>query len=194
MELQLDLKKRYTYADYLLWADDKLRELLNGFIRLMSPAPTSTHQGLVIDIAGELRNIIKKHKGKCKVFPAPFDVRLPKNGEKDDNNIYTVVQPDVCVICDVSKIDERGCLGAPDLIVEIQSPSSAKYDLNIKYQIYEESGVREYWVVFPYQNSITKFLLQADGKFDDGLVYEDGKIPVTVFDGIEIELKEIFSE
>jgi len=161
MELQLDLKKRYTYADYLLWADDKLRELLNGFIRLMSPAPTSTHQGLVADLTGELRNITKQHKRKCRVFLAPFDVRLPKNGEKEDDKIYTVVQPDVCVICDVSKIDERGCLGAPDLIVEIQSPSSAKYDLNIKYTKNRASeNIGSY---FPIKTALRNFCCRQTG-------------------------------
>jgi Uma2 family endonuclease len=191
MELSLDLSKRYTYADYLTWLDDKRRELVNGFIRMMS-APKTRHQEISMNLSGELRNLIKKNKGKCKIFSAPFDVRLPKNGEKEDNLIDTVVQPDICIVCDPSKLDERGCLGAPDFIAEIQSISTAKYDLNEKFNLYEAVGVREYWVVFPYDKGILQFVLQPDGKYDKGTLYETGKIPVYIFDGIEIDLKEIF--
>jgi Uma2 family endonuclease len=196
MELALDLTKRYTYADYLTWADDKMRELLNGFIKLMSPAPARKHQGVVIELGSELRSIIRKHKGNCKVYPAPFDVRLPKNNETADDKIYTVVQPDICVICDLAKLDERGCLGAPDLIVEIQSFSTAKYDLTDKFFLYEEAGVREYWVAFPLETGIMKFVLQPNGKYDKGTKYElgiDEKIPVEIFDRKTIKLKDIFS-
>jgi len=106
MGLVLDLTKRYTYADYLTWADDKMRELIDGFIRMMSPAPDSFHQEINGILIAQLYRIIKKNKGKCKLFPAPFDVRLPKNGEKADHQIYTVVQPDICVVCDLTKIDK----------------------------------------------------------------------------------------
>jgi Uma2 family endonuclease len=192
MELALDYTKRYTYADYLTWTDDKMRELFNGLIKLMSPAPTTRHQGVVFELGGELRRIVKRNKGQCKIFPAPFDVRLPKNNETADNQIYTVVQPDISVICDLSKLDDRGCLGAPDMIVEIQSVSTAKYDLNDKFKIYEEAGVREYWVVFPYEKGVLQFLLQDDGKYDQGAKYDAGKIPVHIFDGAEIDLKDVF--
>jgi Uma2 family endonuclease len=191
MELPLDLKKHYTYADYLTWLDDKRRELVDGFIRVMSPAPKVQHQRINGNLFGELRNIIKKHRGKCEVFHAPFDVRLPKNGEKEDHLIDTVVQPDICIVCDPSKLDKRGCLGAPDFIAEIQSPSTAKYDLNEKFNLYEAVGVREYWVVFP-DEAVQVFLLQSDGKYDKGTLYEAGKVPVYIFDGIEIDLKDIF--
>ncbi|MDR1762554.1 MAG: Uma2 family endonuclease [Dysgonamonadaceae bacterium] len=192
MEIALELDKRYTFADYLTWMDDKMRELLNGFIKMMSPAPTASHQKVNIRLAYEMIRIIKKHKGKCEVFHAPFDVRLPKNGEKDDDKIDTVVQPDLCVICDPSKIDERGCLGAPDLIVEVQSAATAKYDLNDKFNIYEAAGVKEYWVVFPYEKSIVKFVLQADGKYDKGTKFDTGTIPVGIFEDESIDLKEVF--
>ena len=126
MELILDYNKRYTYADYLTWVDDKMRELIDGFIKLMSPAPVLPHQLTSGILYRRLGNIIERNKGNCLVLSAPFDVRLPKNGETADNKIYSVVQPDICVVCDLSKIDRRGCLGAPDLIVEIQSPTTAK--------------------------------------------------------------------
>jgi Uma2 family endonuclease len=191
MELLLDPEKQYTYADYLTWLDDKRRELMDGFIRMMS-APVENHQRISGDLFGELRQIIKKNKGKCRIYHAPFDVRLPRNGEKEDNLIYTVVQPDICIVCDLSKLDQRGCLGAPDFIAEIQSPATAKYDLNEKFNLYEAVGVREYWVVFPADKEIQIFLLQPDGKYDKGTLYETGKIPVNIFDGIEIDLSDVF--
>jgi Uma2 family endonuclease len=110
---------------------------------MMSPDSVARHQKIIGILCGELWRIIKKYNGKCNVFPAPFDVRLPQNGEKEDNSIYTVVQLDICIVCDPSKLDERGCLGAPDFIAEIQSPATAKYDLNDKYNLYEAVGVRE---------------------------------------------------
>ena len=125
MELTLDLKKRYTYADYLNWADDKMRELIDGFIRMMAPAASSHHQRTSGKLITRLTNLIENNKGNCEVYPAPFDVRLPKNGEKANEKIYNVVQPDICVVCDPSKIDERGCLGAPDLVVEIHGKYNA---------------------------------------------------------------------
>jgi Uma2 family endonuclease len=190
MEVLLDPKKQYTYADYLTWLDDKRRELVNGFVYMMT-APNMRHQRVSMSLVAELYNIIKRNKGKCEVFHAPFDVRLPKNGEKKNNMIDTVVQPDICIVCDLSKLDERGCLGAPDFIAEIQSPSTARYDLTEKFNLYEAVGVREYWVVF-LDKAIQVFLLQPDGKYDNGTLYETGKIPVTIFDGIEIDLNDIF--
>jgi len=192
MELLLDLKKRYTYADYLTWADNKMRELIDGFIKIMAPAADSKHQEVCGILISKLYRFIEKKKGKCKIFPAPFDVRLPKNGEKANEQIYNVVQPDICVVCDLTKIDKNGCIGAPDLVIEIQSFSTAKYDLTKKFDLYEASGVREYWVVYPYEGGIEVFLLQPDGKYDEGTKYNKGKIPVSIFDGYEIDFKDIF--
>jgi Uma2 family endonuclease len=191
MELILDLKKRYTYADYLTWADDKTRELIDGFIKMMSPKPRPIHQVIGGALTAELIYLIKKNKGKCKVYPE-IDVRLSQNGERDNDKIYTVVSPDISVVCDPSKIDATGCLGAPDMVVEIQSFSTAKYDLTTKYNLYETAGVKEYWVVFPLEQGIEVFLLQPDGKYDEGTKYETGKIPVHVFDGLEIDFEDIF--
>ena len=171
MELSLDLNKRYTYADYYTWWDNTRRELLHGLIRLMSPAPAPVHQKIIGNLYWELRRILKKNKGKCEIFVAPFDVRLPKNGETEDDRIDTVVQPDICIVCDQAKIDRRGCLGAPDFIAEVQSLSTSRYDLDEKFALYEASGVREYWVVFPAEG-VQVFLLQPDGKYDAGTAYE----------------------
>jgi Uma2 family endonuclease len=193
MELSLDLNERYTYADYLTWLDGKARELIHGFIKMMSPAPRRIQVDVGINIVWHLKSVVKKNKDKCKVYYAPFDVRLPKNGETSDDKIDTVVQPDICVICDLSKLDERGCCGAPDMIVEILSPSTAKKDVTEKFSLYEESAVKEYWIVYPKDAAITVFLLQEGGKYDEGTTYElEGKVPVSIFDNYLIDLKEIF--
>ncbi|MDR2040792.1 MAG: Uma2 family endonuclease [Tannerella sp.] len=192
MDVSLDLNRRYTYADYLTWLDDRRRELIDGMVRLMSPAPKRIHQRISFNITHSLANELAKLNCGCHIYNAPFDVRLPKNGEKEDEKIYTVVQPDICVVCDLTKLDERGCLGAPDLIIEIQSPSSAKYDLNTKFNLYEAAGVREYWVTPQAAGYILKFVLQSDGKYDEGTVYEKGKIGSTVLEGLEIDLNDIF--
>jgi len=190
--LNLDESKRYTYADYLTWLDDKRRELINGFIHLMS-APSELHARVSSNWNFWVNAFIRKRKGKCRVYYAPFDVRLPLNNETADGKIYNVVQPDICVICDLSKIDEKGCIGAPDLIVEVLSPSTLKKDLNDKFNLYEAAGVREYWVVDPKAQVVNIFLLQPDGKYDLGTIYEcNQKAPVRIFDGLEIDLNELF--
>jgi Uma2 family endonuclease len=135
MELSLDLNKRYTYADYLSWIDGQTRELIHGLIQKMSPAPRLEHASANTEIFVNLYALIKQNKGKCKVFTAPFDVRFPKQGETADDKIDTVVQPDICVVCDLSKLDYRGCCGAPDMIVEILSPSTAKKDVTEKFAL-----------------------------------------------------------
>ncbi len=193
MELSLDLKKRYTYADYLTWMDDVRRELINGFIKLMSPAPRMRHADVSYNISWYLGAIIKQNKEKCKIFNAPFDVRFPKQGETADDKIDTVVQPDICVVCDLSKLDDRGCCGAPDMIVEVLSPSTHKKDITEKFDLYEASGVKEYWIVHPYEKVVQVFLLQENGKYDEGTTYEwGGNIPVYIFNNHLVAFEDIF--
>ena len=192
--LNLDGSKHYTYADYLTWLDDKRRELIDGFIHLMS-APMLKHARISLDLSFLIGTFIKMKKGKCQVFHAPFDVRLPLNGSKDDDKIFDVVQPDICVVCDLTKLDDRGCVGAPDLIVEVLSRSTLKKDWNYKFNLYEKAGVREYWIVDPKAKMANVFLLQPDGQYDMGTVYDsDQKAPVTVLEGLEIDLNEIFED
>jgi Uma2 family endonuclease len=192
--LILDETIRYTYADYLTWLDDKRRELIDGFIHLMS-CPLRRHGRVSMDISIRIGTFIKKKKGKCEVYHAPFDVRLPLLGSTDDDKIYNVVQPDICVICDLSKLDDKGCIGAPDLIVEVLSPSTLKYDWNYKFNLYEAAGVREYWIVDPKAKVVNVFLLQSDGKYDLGTVYECGQnVPVHILKGLEINVNELFEE
>jgi Uma2 family endonuclease len=190
--LDIDESKRYTYADYLTWLDDKRRELIDGFIHVMS-APIRIHANISAELNFILKTFVKEKKGKCKIYYAPFDVRLPIEGSKRDDKIYNVVQPDICVICDLSKLDDRGCIGAPDLIVEVSSPSTLKYDWNYKYNLYEKAGVREYWIIDPKAQIVNSFLLQENGKYDNGAIYEyNQKAPVHIFEGLEIDLKKLF--
>jgi Uma2 family endonuclease len=192
--LNLDVTKRYTYADYLTWMDEIRRELIDGFIHLMS-APSTIHAEISFNWVLWVGTFFKKRKGKCKIYYAPFDVRLPKDNVTDDDKIYDVVQPDICVICDPSKVDGRGCIGAPDLIVEILSPSTASKDWNNKHSLYEKAGVREYWIVDPDAKVVHVFLLQPDGKYNSGTVYKcDEKAPVHIFEGLEVDLNELFGE
>ena len=190
--ISLDTTKRYTYADYLTWMDDMRREIYDGFVKLMTPAPNLKHQEISFNLTGIFRNYLLKNK--CKGFAAPSDVRLPKNKNNSDETIYTVLQPDLYVVCDLSKLDDRGCLGAPDLVIEITSPKTARRDLKDKYQIYEQHGVREYWIVNPSDENVLTFVLDANGKFQlAGLYAGDDKIPVHIFDGdLQIDLTEVF--
>ncbi|MDR1593358.1 MAG: Uma2 family endonuclease [Prevotellaceae bacterium] len=186
-------KHRYTYADYLSWDDDVRRELIDGFVYELS-APTLRHARLSQRLSLWLGSFITRRKGKCEVFYAPFDVRLSRTGETADDKIETVVQPDICVICDPSKLDKDGCLGAPDLIVEILSPSTSGRDLNEKFRLYEATGVREYWIVFPDKDVLKVFILQNNGKYNNGTVYvKKGKAPVHIFEGLSIDLKKLFA-
>jgi Uma2 family endonuclease len=195
MELSLDLNKRYTYADYMTWLDGQARELIHGLVKKMSPAPRLEHARINTKIFWDLESIIRKNKGKCEVFTAPFDVRFPKHGETADDKIDTVVQPDICVVCDLSKLDYRGCCGAPDMIVEILSPSTTKKDVTEKFALYEESGVKEYWIVYPMDKVIQVFLLQETGKYNAGVIYEwEGKVPIHIFDNHPIDLDDIFEK
>jgi Uma2 family endonuclease len=187
-------KRRYTYADYLSWDDDVRRELIDGVVYELS-APVSRHAEITMNLAFLIKWFIKKRKGKCKVYHAPVDVCLSLTGETADDKIETVVQPDICVICDLSKLKKHRCLGAPDLIVEALSPSTAKRDLNEKFHLYEAAGVREYWIVYPEKEMLKVFILQENGKYNEGTVYvKTGKAPVHIFEGLYIDLEELFEE
>ena len=191
MELALDLNKRYTYADYMTWLDDVRRELIEGFIKLL-PAPADIHTHVSVNLSYQLNLCIDSNDCGCHLRYAPYDVRFPVDGT-DDSKIYTVVQPDLCVICNSSKIDKRGCIGAPDLIVEILSPSNRKHDLIVKYDLYQKHGVREYWIVSPKSKTVTVHILQEDGNYDDGTEYIHGEvIPVFIFNGYTIDTARIF--
>ena len=155
----LDLTKQYSYADYMLWQFQERVELIKGFILKMSPAPNRFHQTVSKNVSFKIYSFFEKHP--CNVFVAPFDVRLPIKSKKKDS---TVVQPDLCVICDESKLDDQGCNGAPDLIVEIISPNNKKHDIETKYNLYQEAGVLEYWIIEPQERIVLVYTLK-DGKY-----------------------------
>ncbi|MGB0891723.1 MAG: Uma2 family endonuclease [Flavobacteriaceae bacterium] len=187
---QLDLTKRYTYADYLLWKFSERVELIKGHISKMSPAPSTKHQEVSRELFLAIGVMFKKQP--CKVFSAPFDVRLSK--KKKDQLVETVVQPDICVICDLSKLDDRGCIGAPDLVVEILSPSTRKKDITDKYNIYEENGVKEYWIVDPDSQTVLKYILQNKKYVGEKILDVSESITSTVFPDLTIVLSEVFED
>lgn len=182
----------YTYADYMKWKFEEQLELIRGRIFKMSPAPAPVHQKICLAIGSIFYRKLKK--SKCQTFPAPFDVRLPIRGRKKDDEITTVVQPDICIICDESKLDSRGCCGAPDLIVEILSPGNSKKEINLKFELYEEAGVKEYWIVNPAEENIVVFILNEQGKFSGLKMYAGGDNIISVaVPGLKIDVTEIFT-
>lgn len=185
---QLDLNGIYTYADYLLWKFEERVELFKGKILQMSPTPSLKHQKVSFNITLCLGNIFKGKK--CQLFTAPFDVRLPLKNEKGDQ-IHTVVQPNLCVICDENKLDERGCIGAPDLAVEILSPGNSKREMKQKFEIYEEAGVLEYWIIAPSHESILVNTLE-NGKYRTLKPVVDDYITSVIFPELKIHTSEIF--
>lgn len=189
---QLDLNGTYTYADYLLWRIEERLELIKGKIFKMSPAPSLAHQRISTQLQGTLFNFLKARS--CDLFSAPFDVRLYNDKKSKDANrqIYTVVQPDLCVVCDASKLDQRGCLGAPDLIIEILSPGNSSKEMNEKFDLYEETGVREYWLVEPAENAVWVYVLNEEGKYI-GLKPTTTILKSSIFPDLVIDLKEIFA-
>jgi len=187
---QLDLTKTYTYADYLTWKFDEFVELIKGKVMRPMAGPSRMHQVYVGNIFGEVRQFLKR--SMCQVYIAPFDVRLTTAGANGDQQIQTVVQPDICVVCDPSKLDDRGCVGAPDWIVEILSPGNTTRDTRIKFDLYEESGVLEYWIVYPGVKTVAAFTL-VDGQYQLTAEYtEPGPVPVATLPGLSLEWAEIF--
>lgn len=189
---QLDVNGTYTYADYLLWRFKEQVELLRGKLFKMSPAPREIHQRVSMYLSGELYNFFKDKT--CRFYSAPFDVRIPAKGAKGmtDNQIYTIVQPDLCVVCDLEKIDGRGCVGAPDLVVEILSPSNSRKDLKDKYEIYQEAGVPEYWIVDADDKAIYRYVLEGDTYIGLPPVSEGDVFSSRKFPEMKIDTKLIF--
>lgn len=184
---QIDLAKSYTYADYLTWKFQERIELIFGKIFKMSPAPTSQHQHISVVISSSMYNFVKGKQ--CKVFTAPFDVILPVAAGISN----TVVQPDITVVCDPSKITEQGCNGTPDLIVEVVSKSSITRDLHEKFGVYEQVGVKEYWIVHPIDRSLIIFVLDDTGKYQPSKPLTKGDIATSqVLPGLAIDLNELF--
>lgn len=189
---ELDESLTYSYAHYLNWLFEDRLELIKGKIYKMSPAPSRLHQKISANMLHAFAGFLK---GKpCDVYAAPFDVRFPKKS-KADKDIYTVLQPDLCVICDKSKLDDRGCLGAPDLVVEILSPGNNKKELLYKYKVYEEFGVSEYWIVSFSDQTILKYTLNNDGRYEPSKIFTLGEtIGSTVLTGFVLNVDAAFED
>ncbi len=182
--------RRYTAADYLQWTMDYRVELIDGRIFKMSPAPQDPHQ----KISGELTALFHTFfKGKeCEVRDAPYDVYLPRPNQhwKQAEN---VVQPDFCVICDRQKIKRRGCVGAPDFLVEILSPSTAVKDLTFKKQLYETHGVKEYWVISIPDRTLFIYLLNG-GIFNEKTIVNPTMVSPQNFPDLKVDFQAIFDD
>lgn len=161
MGLPLRDAQRHSYGEYLGWPEDVRYELIDGEAYLMAPAPTVGHQRLVLELARQIADALEG--GGREVFVAPFEVRLPRGGEADEQ-IDTVLQPDLTVVCDPKKIDERGCRGAPDWVIEVLSPATAAHDQTVKLAAFERAGVKECWFVHPTDRIVAVYFL-ADGVY-----------------------------
>jgi Uma2 family endonuclease len=180
--------RRYTYADYLTWDDQERWELIDGIPYNMTPAPSPDHQRILLRLSRKIADYLEG--GACEAFIASFDVRLFPHEKKNDDH---VVQPDLTVICDPSKITEKGCEGVPDLIIEVLSPSTAKKDRGQKKRLYERAGVKEYWIVDPSNQTVEVFMLSDQGMYKEaGLYGKEDEIKVGLFEVLSIDLNTIF--
>ncbi len=160
--------QHHTYGDYCSWPDDVRYELIDGQAYAMSPGPNRRHQEVGFEIARQIADALEG--SPCRTYVAPFDIRLPRGNEADDD-IDTVVQPDIMVVCDRTKLDDRGCRGAPDWVIEVLSPSSASHDQILKRALYERHGVREYWLIHPVDLIVTVYRL-VDGAYGRPDIFE----------------------
>jgi Uma2 family endonuclease len=188
---ELDLNKTYSYADYLTWQFQEKLELIKGKIFKMSPAPSTNHQRISRKLTGIMLSAFKKHS--CELFVAPFDVRLiDKRKSSLDKDIFTVVQPDLCVICDETKIDERGAIGAPDLVIEILSLGNSNKEMKYKFDLYEEAGVLEYWIVNPADKTVFIYVLKENQFIGMHPLIEEDTMQSKLFPDLDFQLAEIF--
>ena len=181
----------YVLSDLLEWPEEDRVELIDGLPLLMAP-PRRVHQHIVFALGLQLGNFLA---GKpCQAYPAPFAVRpLAKPGDSPDR-VDTVVEPDLSVICDREKLDELGCVGAPDLVIEVLSPSTARQDRVVKFRLYQKAGVREYWLVDPDRRMVQVYTLE-EGQYSAAEVYlESAEVPVGVLEGCVVDLSRVFPE
>lgn len=179
---------KVTYAEYLTWADEPRYEIIDGIPHLQA-APSRQHQRIVTQLTGELYTFLK---GKpCEIYTAPFDVRL---SAKEDEEEYHVVQPDISLVCDERKLDDKGCKGAPDLIVEVLSPSTWRKDRIEKLNQYQKHGVKEYLLIYPNEKILEQYILGENGLYGTPYIYDEGNIFKShIFPQFEITMKAILS-
>jgi len=185
-------KARYTFADCLTWDENERIEIIDGEAVMMA-APSRIHQEICFEIGRQLGNYLE---GKtCRVYPAPFGVRLFEKDEDRPENVDTVVEPDISVVCDRGKLDKHGCKGAPDMVIEVLSPSTQRQDQLVKLNLYQRAGVQEYWIVDPENQTVRVLLQNGDGILRTHEVYRREDVAkVNVLDGCFIELSKVFSE
>lgn len=189
MAIPSEEERKYVYADYLTWDEGERVELIDGEIFNMSPAPSRKHQHVLRKLSTAFDNFLRDKE--CEVYFAPFDVRLLSENKQDDE-IDNVVQPDLTIVCDKEKLDDKGCNGSPDMIIEVISPSSVKLDRWKKFQLYEKAGVKEYWLVEPVNDSVEKHVL-IDGHYQfQGVFTKNDSVSVHVLTGLELDLNPIF--
>ncbi len=182
----------YSYADYLTWKFEQAVELVKGKILPMA-APSRIHQEISRELNGILYEHFKSHP--CRFYAAPFDVRLydKRKSAKANKNVYSVVQPDICIVCDLKKLDDKGCLGAPDLVVEILSPGNSAKEMKTKKLLYEENEILEYWIFDPERETVHQFHLTETGVYSPASIYvKDETLNCVIFPDFKIPLEEIF--
>ena len=182
----------HTYGDYLTWSASYGDELIDGTAYIREPpSPSRLHQSVVLELGRQLANTLE---GKpCRVYVAPFDVRLPKSSEQDDQ-IDIVVQPDVLIVCDLQKLDARGMRGAPDWIAEVLSPWTARHDQKVKLPVYERAGVREVWLIDPIERTLLIHRLEA-GRYRRATLLElKGKTPINAVPGVTLDWDAVLAE
>ncbi|MDE7245410.1 MAG: Uma2 family endonuclease [Oscillospiraceae bacterium] len=183
-------QERYSFAEYLTWDENVRGEIISGEIFMM-PSPLRIHQEILMELSRQLANFLEGKR--CGVYPAPFSVRLFEKDSDTPEDIDTVVEPDISVVCDQSKLDRHGCKGAPDFIIEILSPSSRRHDRIVKVNLYQQAGVHEYWIVNPDEQSVIVLLQDANGYYR--LHEEYGKKDIAKVNSLEgcfIELCKVF--
>ncbi len=190
MALQQRDERHYRYADYLGWPDDVHYELIDGVAWLMAPAPTRRHQELVGELFRQVANALEGRQ--CRAYVAPFDVRLP-HGDEADADIDTVVQPDVLVVCDPAKLDDRGLRGAPDWVIEVLSPATAGHDQTRKLAAYERAGVPEVWLVHPSDRVLTVYRRDGD-RYGRPLIQEFEGVTPSLLDGVAIDWQRVLAQ
>ena len=188
-QAQRQHEEHFTYSDYCTWPDDERWELIDGVAYDMSPAPSRSHQDISGELFFQLRSQLTDRT--CRAYLAPFDVRL-SHGDETDDEIDTVVQPDIVVVCDRNKLDDKGCKGAPDLVIEILSPSTSSKDLHEKFRLYERVGVKEYWIVHPLDRTVIVFRRDGESFGCPAMYAAEDRIEVALLGELVVDLKMVF--
>jgi Uma2 family endonuclease len=189
MVLPREKSKTYSYAEYKYWPESEQWEIIDGEPFDMSPAPGMTHQKVSGKIFQLLANYLDSKP--CLVFSAPFDVFFPAEDQPEEE-VNNIVQPDLSVICDESKLSEKGCTGAPDIVIEIISPSTASHDQIRKLRLYEKSGVREYWIFHPVDKIVWKYILDSKGYGKPEIFDYTSKPSFKLFPDLQLNLMSVF--